>query len=127
MRHLAVERDAAEVRERGRTVGDLHAADGRGGAEAFADVDVVRVAECERKVVFDEPDSKEDTKQDAPASWAISMAEGMEYSFGPNGEFTIVFTDDSTGGKLVKGVRNIVCTMQCPLNSAILSTSRFTS
>ena len=59
----------------------------------------------------DEPDSKEDTKQDAPASWAISMAEGMEYSFGPNGEFTIVFTDDSTGGKLVKGVRNIVCTI----------------
>ena len=56
MRDLAVEREAAEVRERSRTVGDLHAADGRGGEEAFADVDVVRIAENERKIVLDEAD-----------------------------------------------------------------------
>lgn len=58
-----------------------------------------------------EPEETKETEKSDPPSWAISMAEGMEYSFGPNGEFTIVFTDNSTGGKLVKLVRNVVCTV----------------
>ncbi|MBR4404158.1 MAG: hypothetical protein IKT10_03500 [Clostridiales bacterium] len=59
----------------------------------------------------DEPEETKETKQSEPPSWAVSMAEGMEYSFGPNGEFTLVFMDESAAGKLVKLVRNVVCTL----------------
>ena len=58
----------------------------------------------------DEPENTKETEKDAPASWAISMAEGMEFSFGPDGEFSIGFKSDSSAGKLVRTVKTIVCT-----------------
>ena len=40
----------------------------------------------------------------------FGMAEGMEFSFGPDGEFSIGFKSDSSAGKLVRTVKTIVCT-----------------
>ncbi len=58
----------------------------------------------------DEPESTKETEKDTPPDWAVSISEGMEYSFGKDGEFHIEFKDNSPAGKMVKTLKAIVCT-----------------